>query len=265
MRYSTGGVRDYIPNGCSGPDLPATITEVRAFQSFYSIAGHTPVSTWENGDVWGSDFRDDGGDLDASGGSDLPEIYLFAGHGSCQNPPTSDDPGFPDRLRQLRHADRVNVGTSSRWGNSNGRLQFMFVDASCPMDLVSLANNWFPVFRGLHMATDHSGRPMRTRSTAMRVGPSWPRGQPACRSIVLAVSSAERRRCLDGCRNDRHPIGVLRSGACRWRDGGRSDRSARERADHRQSERSRGELGRMEVAHGLTRIEVAVSARMQKR
>ena len=89
MRYSTGGVRDYIPNGCSGPDLPATITEVRAFQSFYGMAGHTPVSTWENGDVWGSDFRDDGGDLDASGGSDLPEIYLFAGHGSCQNPPTS--------------------------------------------------------------------------------------------------------------------------------------------------------------------------------
>jgi hypothetical protein len=32
------GVRDYIPNGCSGPDLPATITEVRAFQSWYGLA-----------------------------------------------------------------------------------------------------------------------------------------------------------------------------------------------------------------------------------
>jgi hypothetical protein len=33
----------------------------------------------------------------------------------------------------------------------------MFVDASCPMDLVSLANNWFPVLCGLPMATGHSG------------------------------------------------------------------------------------------------------------
>jgi len=157
MRYSTGGVRDYIPNGCSGPDLPATITEVRAFQSFYGLAGHTPVSTWENGDVWGSDFRDDGGDLDASGGSDLPEIYLFAGHGSCQNPPTSATPDFLIVCGNFGTPNTVNVGTSSRWGNSTGRLQFIFVDASCPMDLVSLANNWFPVFRGLHMATGHSG------------------------------------------------------------------------------------------------------------
>ena len=27
LRYSTGCVRDYIPNGCGGPDLPATIPE----------------------------------------------------------------------------------------------------------------------------------------------------------------------------------------------------------------------------------------------
>src|SRR5262245_36837875 len=66
MRYSTGGVRDYIPNGCGGPDLPATIDEVRSFQAWYGFAGHAAVTTWENGDVWGADFRDDGGDVDPS-------------------------------------------------------------------------------------------------------------------------------------------------------------------------------------------------------
>ncbi|TDO51772.1 hypothetical protein EV643_103511 [Kribbella sp. VKM Ac-2527] len=50
------------------------------------------MSTWENGDVWGSDFRDDGGDLDPSGGSELPDVYLFAGHGGCQNPPAATSP-----------------------------------------------------------------------------------------------------------------------------------------------------------------------------
>ncbi len=51
----------------------------------------------------------------------------------------------------------MNIGTQSGWGNAPGALQFLFVDASCPMDLVSLAANWFPVFDGLHVATGHSG------------------------------------------------------------------------------------------------------------
>src|SRR5262249_49951981 len=45
----------------------------------------------------------------------------------------------------------------SRWGNGGNTLQFMFIDASCPMDLVSLTNNWFPPFQGLHMAVGNSG------------------------------------------------------------------------------------------------------------
>jgi Family of unknown function (DUF6345) len=53
--------------------------------------------------------------------------------------------------------DMVNIGTSSRFGNSFGNLKFLFLDASCPMDLVSLTNTWFPVFQGLHLATGHSG------------------------------------------------------------------------------------------------------------
>ena len=56
MRYSTGCVRDYVPNGCGGPDLPATIPEGQKFRLWYTLGGHSLVTAWENGDVWGSDF-----------------------------------------------------------------------------------------------------------------------------------------------------------------------------------------------------------------
>jgi hypothetical protein len=157
MRFSTGAVRDYIPSGCGGPDLPLTIPEGRAFATWYLFSGHTAVTRWENGDVWGADFRDDGGDVDPSGGSELPEIYFYSGHGSCQNPPTATTPDFIVVCGNFGTPNGVNIGTQSRWGNAPGHLDFLFLDASCPMDLVSLANNWFPVFRGLHMAVGHSG------------------------------------------------------------------------------------------------------------
>ena len=157
MRFSTGAVRDYIPNGCAGPDLPLTIPEGRAFAAWYLFAGHSPVSRWENGDVWGSDFRDDGGDLDPGGGSDVPDIYFYTGHGSCQNPPAATRPDFIIVCGNFGKPNSVNIGSQSRWGNASGTLQFLFLDASCPMDLVSLANNWFPVFRGMHVAVGHSG------------------------------------------------------------------------------------------------------------
>lgn len=156
MKFSTGAVRDYIPNGCGGPDLPLTIPEARAFAAWYFIAGHTAVTRWENGDVWGSDFRD-GGDNDPSGGSELPDIYFYTGHGSCQNPPAATSPDFIVVCGNFGTPNSVNIGSQSRWGNAPGNLQFLFLDASCPMDLVSLANNWFPVFQGLHVAVGHSG------------------------------------------------------------------------------------------------------------
>jgi hypothetical protein len=157
MRFSTGSVRDYIPNGCGGPDLPLTIPEGRAFAAWYLFAGHSAVSRWENGDVWGGDFRDDGGDVDPGGGSDVPDIYFYTGHGSCQNPPAATNPDFIIVCGNFGTPNAVNIGSQSRWGNGPGNLQFLFLDASCPMDLVSLANNWFPVFRGMHVATGHSG------------------------------------------------------------------------------------------------------------
>ena len=156
LRYSTGAVRDYVGPGCGGPDLPLTIPEAAFFRYFYSLAGFQLFTRWENGNVWGSDFRD-GTDLDPSGGSDVPEIYFYTGHGNCQSPPTATSPDFVITCGNFGTPNTVNIGRSSRWGNGAGNLRFAFIDASCPMDLVSLGNNWFPTFQGLHVAVGHSG------------------------------------------------------------------------------------------------------------
>ncbi|HEX6101162.1 MAG TPA: DUF6345 domain-containing protein [Thermoanaerobaculia bacterium] len=156
ITYSTGAVRDYIPNGCNGPDLPATLPEASLFRAWYNFAGYTNISQWANTDVWGSDFRDGAGnDLDPGGGSGLPQVYLFAGHGTCQNPPNASSPDFIVTCSSTGTPNSTNIGSSTRWGNDN--LRFAFIDASCPMDLVSIVNQWGPVFQGLHVATGHSG------------------------------------------------------------------------------------------------------------
>ena len=156
QNYSTGAVNKYTTCGLS-PDLSNRIESAKRFRDWYNQAGFPLVTRWENDDVWNTDFTDGPAkDMDPSGGSDLPNIYLFAGHGSCQDPPVATDPDF---LVTCSHGagNFTNIGTSSRWGNAGGRLQFAFIDASCPMDLVSLSNNWWPPFQGLHVATGHSG------------------------------------------------------------------------------------------------------------
>ena len=156
QNYSTGSINTYNTCG-AGPDLPLSNSAAAGFRSWYSFAGIPNVTRWENDDVWNTDFTDGPGkDMDASGGSDLPNIYLFVGHGSCQNPPSATN---PDYLVTCSHGSLgfTDVGRSSRWGNAGGRLQFALIDASCPMDLVSLSQNWFPPFQGLHVATGHSG------------------------------------------------------------------------------------------------------------
>src|SRR6188768_716124 len=156
MRFSTGAVAAYARR-CGGTDIPLTIPQAEAFTFWYSIAGHKAVTRWTNGDVWGADFRDDGGDDDPSGGSELPHVYFYTGHGSCQQPPTATSPDFIIVCGYAGTPNQVDIGAESRWGNSPGHLDFLFLDASCPMDLVSIAANWIPVFAGLHMAVGHSG------------------------------------------------------------------------------------------------------------
>jgi hypothetical protein len=156
LRYSTGGVSNY--GACNlSPDLPLSVPEAADFRTWYDFAGFTNVTRWENGDVWGSDFRD-GTDLDAGGGSDIAQVYFFSGHGVCASPPpTPTDQDFIVTCGNFGKPDFTVIGDSSVWGNNGGTLQFMFVDASCPMKLSSMANQWLPPFQGLHMATGHSG------------------------------------------------------------------------------------------------------------
>lgn len=158
LTYSTGCVRDYIPNGCPGPDLPETIPEGANFRFWYNLGGFDLFSSWNNANVWGSDFRDaSSGDLEPQGGSDVPHIYLYAGHGICQNPPNTTSPDFLAVCGNFGTPNNTNIGNSSTWGNGRGILRFAFIDASCPMDIVSIGNQWFGAFRGLHMAVGHSG------------------------------------------------------------------------------------------------------------
>jgi hypothetical protein len=227
--YSTGCVRDYIPNGCLGPDLPATIPEGANFRFWYDFAGGFQlVSRWENGDVWGSDFRDaQGGDLSSSGGSDVPEVYLYAGHGSCQNPPAPTSPDFIIVCGNFGKPDTTTIGAQSRWGNVQGNLRFAFIDASCPMDLVSIENSWFPVFQALHMAVGHSGTvnadalDSETRGSQLAaytaglpfpfphlsVGDAWMSAgindiQPGCCAVALAAGN-DQNDAIDRRENER--------------------------------------------------------------
>jgi len=167
--YSTGAVGSYMANCGVGPDLPAAVPEAANIRCWYSggagcgstVANPFPlVTSWNDGDVWGSDFRDGIGtaDTDSSGGSDLPAIYFYAGHGRCKNPPTATSRDFIIVCGNSRKTDVTDIGAFSRWGSaSGGHLQFAFIDASCPMDLVSITNNWPQTFQGLHVATGHSG------------------------------------------------------------------------------------------------------------
>ena len=69
-----------------GPDLHFCTGSAAGFRAWYNLAVIGNFSRWENGDVWGSDFRDGAAaDLEPNGGSDVPEIYFYNGHGSCQN------------------------------------------------------------------------------------------------------------------------------------------------------------------------------------
>jgi hypothetical protein len=152
---STGAVNNYNGNH----DLKNRIQTAAGFRSWFLIDGSTLFSAWTDGNVWGSDFRDQGSpnDMEPQGGSDRAQVYLFAGHGLCENPPAPGTGDFILANGNVGKPDNTRIGTSSVWGNNGGRLQFMFIDASCPMDLAEITTEWFSPFGGLHIATGHSG------------------------------------------------------------------------------------------------------------
>jgi len=108
-------VKTYVASGCGGPDLPLTIQEAANFRFFYDCAGHSVFSRWEGKGA---------GDLQPNGGSDIPEIYFFTGHGRCQNSPTATSPDFIVVCGNFNKPNSVTIGKECRWGNGVGNLQF---------------------------------------------------------------------------------------------------------------------------------------------
>jgi hypothetical protein len=152
---------DDLPNACGSTD---------GFKYWFNLLGnHSLRYYWKDTLVWPSDYTED-----SLGGSDNAEVdwssadlALFSGHGSCQNPPNANSPDFIVTARNGigRNANFVNIRNALRLGEfpgsgvfgQNGNLNTLILDASCPMDLVSLTTQWWPVFQGLHVAMGHSG------------------------------------------------------------------------------------------------------------
>ena len=165
MKARTRVGKRRAPRTCGvGPDLPDSNQGAASFRSWYILNGHQVFSQWQDGNVWGSDFRDasfgdpDGGDLNVTGGSDVPQLYFFQGHGICESSPSDPNDDFLVVCGNFGKPDNVTIGSQTRWGSlGGGHLKFAFLDASCPMELPNLASKWFPVFQGLHIAPRSKG------------------------------------------------------------------------------------------------------------
>jgi len=154
--FSTGAINNYGGNG----DLTLCIPEAAAFRSWYLLNGYTVFSEWTDGNVWGSDFRDQGSlnDMEPGGGSDRTQVYYYTGHGSCPTSQvTNQSVDYLITHGNFGQPDTTHMPTDSLWGNNGGKLQFMLIDASCPMELPEITQDWFAPFGGLHMATGNSG------------------------------------------------------------------------------------------------------------
>jgi len=230
VRFSTGSVSNYVAGGCGGPDLPDSVPQGGAFRSWYllSTAGNSVVSRWDNGDVWGSDFREaGGGDLDPVGGADAVDLYYFSGHGICQASPAANDPDFLATCGNFGKPDTVDIGVECRFGGGRGQLRFLFLDASCPMDLVSLGRNWFPVFQGLHVATGHSGTVtadcLDTRTRGDQLGAHTAGSVPGFRFAQLSIREAWMRVGIIDVQSGCSAV-VIAAGATRAQAEDRRDR-----------------------------------------
>jgi len=171
--YSMGCVEKY--SSASGfttaDDVSLTCDAADGFSYWFNFNGnHSLRYYWKDTLVWPSDYIEDslGGsdsaEVDWPGGADLA---VFSGHGSCQNPPVASSPDYIVTARNGigRGPNFVDIGSTMRlgeypgsgvWGQ-NGNLNTLMINASCPMDLVSLTTQWWSVFQGLHVAMGHSG------------------------------------------------------------------------------------------------------------
>lgn len=191
--YSMGCINKYSAAGFpTSADLSNRCRATDGFSAWFNIFGqHSLRFYWHDTLVWPSDYTED-----SFGGSDNIEIdwssadlNVFSGHGSCQNPPTATDPDFIVTAKPGA-SNFVNINRSLRLGEfpgsgvfgQDGNLNTFMVDASCPMDLVSLTNQWWDVFQGLHLAMGHSGdanhdnldSPTKLPTVGMYLGPLGP-------------------------------------------------------------------------------------------
>ena len=171
INYDMGCVEKY--SNASGfttaDDVSLTCDATDGFGFWFGLWTGNRRFYWHNTLVWPTDYRED-----SFGGNDVAEsdwssadLAVFSGHGSCQNPPVASSPDFIVTAKNGigRGANFVNINASLRLGEfpgsavfgSNGNLNTLMINASCPMDLVSLTTQWWAVFQGLHLAMGHSG------------------------------------------------------------------------------------------------------------
>lgn len=168
--YSMGCVERYSDAGFpTSANVSLTCDATDGFSAWFNLFGtHNLRFYWQNTLVWPRDYTEDS----FPGGGDNIEIdwssadlNVFSGHGSCQNPPTATDPDFIVTAKPGAPNNFVDIHASMRLGEfrgsgvfgENGNLNTFMINASCPMDLVSLTNQWWDVFQGLHLAMGHSG------------------------------------------------------------------------------------------------------------
>lgn len=171
INYDMGCVERYSDASgfTSSDNVSLTCDATDGFGFWFGLWTGNRRFYWHNTLVWPSDYRED-----SFGGSDVAEsdwssadLAVFSGHGSCQNPPGTSSPDFLVTAKNGigRSANFVNINASLRLGEfpgsgvfgSNGNLNTLMINASCPMDLVSLTTQWWSVFQGLHLAMGHSG------------------------------------------------------------------------------------------------------------
>ncbi len=154
----------------SSDDVSLTCDATDGFSAWFSLFKPDRLRFyWKNTLVWPGDYTEDsfGGRDDIETDWLSADLAVFSGHGSCQGSPAATSPDFIVTARNGigRAANFVDVNASMRYGEfpgsgsfgSNGNLNALMINASCPMDLVSLTTQWWTVFRGLHLAMGHSG------------------------------------------------------------------------------------------------------------
>lgn len=167
--YSMACVEKYSDAGFpTSANVTRTCDATDGFSAWFNNFGsHNLRFYWHDTLVWPRDYTEDS----FSGGGDNIEIdwssadlAVFSGHGSCQNPPTASDPDFLVTAKPGA-SNFVNIHSAMRLGEfpgsgvfgQNGNLNTLMINASCPMDLVSLTTQWWDTFQGSHLAMGHSG------------------------------------------------------------------------------------------------------------